>query len=203
MSEDFEYKLKLKVCLVGDSSVGKTSLIRRYVYDEYSDKYLTTIGTKVTKKELIVSNPDGNGNVHVNLAIWDIMGQHGFRALLQEAYFFGVDGTIAVCDMTREETMTGLADWLDRIKEVAGNVPIVAVGNKVDLEDELVVKDEDLGHTVNRYNAKYLLTSAKTGQNVEQTFTELTKRILEDRYEKKTEGSLSTPTQDILTEQAS
>lgn len=99
--------------------------------------------------------------------------------------------------------MTGLADWLNRIKEVAGNVPIVAVGNKVDLEDELVVKDEDLGHTVNRYNAKYLLTSAKTGQNVEQTFTELTKRILEDRYEKKTEGSLSTPTQDILTEQAS
>jgi len=203
MGEDFEYKLKLKVCLVGDSSVGKTSLIRRYVYDEYSDKYLTTIGTKVTKKELIVPNPDGKGNVHVNLAIWDIMGQHGFRALLQEAYFFGVDGTIAVCDMTREETMTGLKDWLDRTKEVAGSVPVVALGNKVDLEDELVVKMEDLGQKVEGYNAKYLLTSAKTGQNVEQAFMELTRRILEDRYEKKTDGSLSTPTQDILTEQAS
>jgi len=72
-------RMKMKVCLVGEAAVGKTSLIRRFVLDDFDDKYIQTLGTKVSKKELTVAIPDGSGNMKVDMTIWDIMGQKGFR----------------------------------------------------------------------------------------------------------------------------
>ncbi len=93
--------LKTKICLVGDNGVGKTSLIRRYVLDMFDDRYITTLGTKVSKKEVEVSFPKENLTAHVDMLIWDIMGQHGFQELLKEAYFYGARGILAVVDITR------------------------------------------------------------------------------------------------------
>jgi small GTP-binding protein len=193
MARNYDDVLKLKVCLVGDSAVGKTSMIRKYVYDEFSDKYLTTLGTKITKKEMVVPNPNGNGEIAVDMAVWDIMGQHGFRALLQEAYFFGVDGIIAVCDITRKETLEGLKDWLERTRETAGNVPVITVGNKCDLENERTVSDEDLAKAAHKYDAEYTYTSAKTGENIEKLFIGLTREIMRRIEERKYTETIEIP----------
>jgi len=167
--------MKVKVCFIGDAGVGKTSLIKRFVLDVFDDRYIATIGTKVTKK--IVEVDDGSGSAKVMMLVWDIMGQKGFRELLREAYFFGAHGAIAVCDLTNKETLEELRYWIKALTDVAGDVPIVFAGNKADLENECVVKESELQELAGRYGAKAYLTSAKTGQNVENTFKALAAAI--------------------------
>ncbi|MDG6221373.1 MAG: ADP-ribosylation factor-like protein, partial [Candidatus Thermoplasmatota archaeon] len=94
---------KRKFCLLGEGAVGKTSLIRRFVTDQFDDRYITTIGTKVTKKSLDL--PPGSGADRVEMMIWDIMGQQGYRTMLQESYFSGAAGALAICDVTRKDTL--------------------------------------------------------------------------------------------------
>lgn len=163
--------MKVKVCFIGDAGVGKTSLIKRFVLDVFDDRYIATIGTKVTKK--IVEVDDRGNNVKVMMLVWDIMGQKGFRELLREAYFFGAHGAIAVCDLTNKETLEELRYWIKALTDVAGDVPIVFCGNKVDLENERVVKEQDVQELAAKYKARAYVTSAKTGQNVEAAFKEL------------------------------
>ena len=163
--------MKVKVCFIGDAGVGKTSLIKRFVLDVFDDRYIATIGTKVTKK--IVEVDEGSDQAKVMMLIWDIMGQKGFRELLREAYFFGAHGAIAVCDLTNKETLEELRYWIKALTDVAGDVPIVFAGNKADLENETVVKEADLQDLASKYGAKAFLTSAKTGQNVESMFKAL------------------------------
>lgn len=169
--------MKVKVCFIGDAGVGKTSLIKRFVLDVFDDRYIATIGTKVTKK--IVDVQGSQGQAKVMMLIWDIMGQKGFRELLREAYFFGAHGAIAICDMTNKETVEELRYWVKALTDVAGDVPIVFAGNKVDLENERVVKEEDLKDLAAKYNAQAFVTSAKTGQNVEAAFKTLALAISE------------------------
>lgn len=160
--------MKVKVCFIGDAGVGKTSLIKRYVLDVFDDRYIATIGTKVTKKIV-----DVDGQVKVMMLVWDIMGQKGFRELLREAYFFGAHGAIAVCDLTNKESLEELRYWIKALTDVAGDVPIVFAGNKVDLENDRVIKEQDLQELASKYKGKAYLTSAKTGQNVETVFKTL------------------------------
>src|SRR5712691_8911159 len=88
-------RMKVKVCLIGEAAVGKTSLIRRFVLDNFDDKYIQTLGTKVSKKELVSPSPDASGELKIDMTIWDIMGQKGFRELLKEAYFYGAREILA------------------------------------------------------------------------------------------------------------
>src|SRR3990170_3177750 len=117
-------RMKMKICLVGEAAVGKTSLIRRFVLDDFDDKYIQTLGTKVSKKELSLANPVGGSELKVDMTIWDIMGQKGFRELLKEAYFYGAKGIIAVCDVTRRSTLDDLDDWIEGVYSVTGRIPI-------------------------------------------------------------------------------
>src|SRR2546428_898478 len=87
-------KMKVKVCLVGEGAVGKTCLIRRFIQDQFDDRYISTLGAKVSKKEIKVDG--ANGGMDVDMTIWDIMGEKGFRELLKEAYFHGAQGVLAV-----------------------------------------------------------------------------------------------------------
>jgi small GTP-binding protein len=163
--------MKVKVCFIGDAGVGKTSLIKRFVLDVFDDRYIATIGTKVTKKIVEVQEP--GSNVKVMMLVWDIMGQKGFRELLREAYFFGAHGAIAVCDLTNKESLEELRYWIKALTDVAGDVPIVFAGNKADMENERVVKDAELEELAAKYKSKAFMTSAKTGQNVEPLFKAL------------------------------
>jgi small GTP-binding protein len=169
---------KLKICLIGDVGVGKTSLIRRFVLDLFDDKYIATIGTKVTKKEIEVKDPRTGEPRRVILLIWDIMGQPSFREVLREAYFYGVQGALAVCDVTSKESLGELRYWIKAMTSTTGKVPIVFLGNKSDLRDETRVPFQDLEIFAKKNDSQAMLTSAKTGYNVEQAFSTIVDKIL-------------------------
>ena len=173
-------EVKVKICLVGNSGVGKTSLIRRYVNDIFDDKYIATIGTKVTKKEITIEQSKEE-EVKMDMMIWDIMGQKGFKQLLQEAYFYGTKGVIAVSDMTRKITLEDITEWMESVNDVAGEVPTVFLANKCDLEGQAQFNVKDLEKIASEHTILHpYLTSAKTGQNVQSVFKTLAEKIVEE-----------------------
>nr|AKQ03959.1 small GTP-binding protein [uncultured euryarchaeote Rifle_16ft_4_minimus_39] len=177
-------RMKMKICLVGEAAVGKTSLIRRFVLDDFDDKYIQTLGTKVSKKELSLANPVGGSELKVDMTIWDIMGQKGFRELLKEAYFYGAKGIIAVCDVTRRSTLDDLDDWIEGVYSVTGKVPIQFLANKVDLKDKTEFGDSEIQQAIRAYDSPSFFTSAKTGENVEAGFQSLAERVAKERLSK-------------------
>ncbi len=176
-------RVKLKVCLVGDRGVGKTSLIRRYVLDTFSDTYLQTLGTKVTKKEVDLLLPEAELHIHALIQVWDIMGHQGFRELLRAAYFHGCQGILAVSDVTNEPTLGGIDTWVDGAFKVAGEVPVHLLVNKADLEP--VVREHDVQEFAQGRDMAYLYTSAKRGDNVTRAFEDLAWRITEPVLEER------------------
>jgi small GTP-binding protein len=174
-------KVSTKICLIGDGGVGKTSLIRRFVHDMFDDKYITTIGTKVSRKDLILNYPHRNTQVQMNAMIWDIMGQRAFRSLLMEAYFNGANGIIAVCSLTDRDSLFSLLEWIESIQRVVDSVPIVILANKCDLKGFSKFEVDELNNVAGKLNATFVFTSAKTGENVANAFLELGKRILKNQ----------------------
>jgi small GTP-binding protein len=170
--------VKSKVCLVGEIAVGKTSLIARFVNDLFDDRYIMTIGTKVTKKTVDVHIEERAADVAVEMTIWDIMGEKGFRQLLKEAYFFGANGIIAVCDLTRRNTLEDLDDWIDHVIRVVGEVPVYVAVNKADIADQATYGEDEVRAFLKAYNAPYTMTSAKTGENVEQAFESIARAMV-------------------------
>ncbi len=162
---------KLKVCLVGDEGVGKTSLIHRFVHSEFSDAYVRTVGVVVHKRVVLVP---AEGAVHTGyLTVWDILGREDFAGRYGAAYFAGTAGVLAVCDLTRPETLDGLARWLDRVRAVAGDVPAIVLANKRDLQDHVRIEEDAVLAFCELYSVPYVETSAKTGENVETAFGKL------------------------------
>lgn len=170
-------KIKAKVCMVGDNSVGKTSLVRRFVYDTFEDRYLATLGAKVTKKNEIVPFPELGIEYEIAMIIYDIMGAKEFRSLLREAYFFGAQGLIAVCDLTAGETFESLEDWIMNAFNVTGKIPVELLANKADLEGEHVITESDIEKLSQNYESSHKLTSAKTGSNVEPAFEDIARLL--------------------------
>jgi small GTP-binding protein len=171
--------IKKKIVLLGDSAVGKTSLIRRYVFDQFEDSYISTIGSKVTRKEfrLFVKKQPKD----IVFMIWDLIGREGYHALHSRT-FVGVHGAILVADMTREDTLTTLEKyWIPFLYKVVEFVPLVFVCNKLDLKSEVQFDLKELSEVASRYNVNVeevlpkdhstsYSTSAKTGDNVERAF---------------------------------
>jgi small GTP-binding protein len=166
--------MRVKLCLVGDFQVGKTSLIRRFVLDEFDDHHLETIGTKVSKKTINVDNPTEEGLLRVRLMVWDVMGRKEYGDLLREAYFYGAKGIVAVCDLTRPETVESLREWIGSVRHVTGGVPVHILANKADLE--AAVDEKAIADLAAEYESPYHLTSAKTGKNVEVCFADIALR---------------------------
>lgn len=152
-----------KVCMLGDPSVGKTSLVRRFVYNEYSDRYLSTLGTKVSEKKVELDTEV------LQMIIWDIAGQEDFTSVTP-AYFKGSGGGILVVDITRKSTLSNAFRWANSFIEKAGNVPLIMFCNKNDLKDAMEFTVEEARDVGKDYCATVLSTSAKTGEGVEKGF---------------------------------
>lgn len=155
--------IQKKICLLGGFSVGKTSLIRQFVEGQFNDKYLSTIGVKISRKRLERTDH------MLDLIVWDLAGGDNFTKQAS-SYLRGTTGAIIVCDLTRADTLTYLYTYAEQIRAVNPDATIVIAGNKVDLIEERLITDEELETAVSELNAPYLLTSAKTGENVEEAF---------------------------------
>ncbi|OGS46308.1 MAG: hypothetical protein A3K66_06260 [Euryarchaeota archaeon RBG_16_67_27] len=170
-------RLKLKVCLVGDQGVGKSSLIRRFVLNAFDDHYLATVGTKVSKKLMWITIPGNGVTIEVDMQVWDIMGEPDFRGALRASYFAGAQGILAACDVTRRATLEGILSWVDLADEVTVNPAWCVVGNKADLRDKAAFGEDELARLAGSLGSPHMLTSARTGENVERAFQALTRSI--------------------------
>jgi small GTP-binding protein len=156
-----------KVVMLGDPMVGKTSLVQRFVKDMFDERYLSTIGAKPSKK-VVKCGPHT-----VTLMIWDLAG-HSYG--LHSGFYAGAKGALLVCDITRRDTMNSLISWYSALAKEVGEVPAITLVNKSDLTEHEFGLDE-----VDSLGFPAMLTSAKTGTNVEDAFSKLAEEILHVR----------------------
>lgn len=164
-----------KICLLGDFAVGKSSLMRRFVYDRFDDKYLSTIGVKVSRKTIMT--PKGSDVAELNMMIWDLAGSEEFTPI-RASYFGGAAGAVLVCDLTRTETLDHLEAYVNDFYRVRPNTKIVIAANKVDLSDQLLLDSQAVADVAGRLNAPYFMTSAKVGDDVDTMFRHLGQLII-------------------------
>ncbi|MHA1985812.1 MAG: Rab family GTPase [Promethearchaeota archaeon] len=167
-----EPKYIIKITLLGEKNVGKTSLVYRYIENKFRDSYKATLGVNLLKKDMDV---DGNG---VSVQIWDLGGQESFRSL-RKLYLEGANGAFVMFDLTDRKSFDKLNEWIESFKDARGEQPMVLIGNKSDLENQRKITDIEASNYAKDNNMELILTSAKTGQNVEEAFIKLTRRILE------------------------
>ena len=159
-----------KICLLGDFSVGKTSLIRRYVEERFDETYLSTIGVHMSRKRL------ERESHFLDFFIWDLVGGDDFGDASRN-YLIGAAGAIVVCDLTRANTLPLLAHYAEQMRLVSETAKLLFIGNKEDLVEERVISDEELEAAVAPLDGSYLLTSAKSGFNVNNAFEQLADEI--------------------------
>ncbi|MFW9930117.1 MAG: Rab family GTPase [Candidatus Thorarchaeota archaeon] len=178
----------MKLILCGDGAVGKTALRERYLGRGFSQSYLQTIGADfaTTDKEIIVEGK----NHSVQYQIWDLAGQSEFQAV-RSSYYEGCYGSFMVFDVTRPESFNNIEKWINELWQNSGKgaVPVILLGNKVDLKDKFPehVQDAQIKSYLERLNEKcrpynfscdYLETSALTGKNVELAFRNLGENVV-------------------------
>ena len=164
--------LSIKVILIGDSRVGKTSLIEQYINKQFSEEHITTVtaGDKFYKEVKV-------GGKTIKLEIWDTAGQDRFRAITKN-YYKGSHGIILIYDITNTQSFENVKTWVNQIREEASsNVIIYIAGNKVDMEDERKVDRDDGEKLAEELGFPFVETSAKNGININETFEDLVERI--------------------------
>lgn len=160
-----------KVALVGDSSVGKTSLIRRFVIDVFEDKYIATIGAKVSKRDIEYHLPDKT--VYLTVMMWDILGQKDYKKMRTQG-LTGAHGVVLVTDLSRPETVKSAEEfWLPEVWEICQGTPVLFVGNKSDLAGPNSPGALALKTVSSRSEMPIILCSAKTGDNVAAVFKKI------------------------------
>ncbi len=163
--------IQKKVCLLGTSGVGKTSLVAQFVHSMFSEKYLTTVGVKIDKKTVRV------GEVEVMLMIWDLAGDDDFQRL-QTSYLRGTSGFLLVADGTRSITLDQVLELKERVGPSMGTAPFLLAINKADLAPQWEVNEERIARLA--ADGWYVTrTSAKMGEGVEAAFAELARRMIE------------------------
>lgn len=164
-----------KVCLLGDFAVGKTSLVRRFVYNLFSDKYLSTIGVNVSRKMVAVQRADEV--VELTMMLWDLAANAEFDQM-QASYLRGAAGAIVVCDLTRPETLAHLKTQAQNLRDTSAKAQIILAANKADLSTEHQVTSAEVEAVATALDIPFYFTSAKTGAHVEEIFRHLGRLLL-------------------------
>jgi Ras-related protein Rab-1A len=172
MTEE-NYDYIFKVLLLGNSDVGKSSLLLRFVDKTWTDSFVPTIGVDFKVKTMEI------GDKTVKMQIWDTAGQERFRNVVA-SYFRGSNGILLIYDVTNRDSFKNLDNWLEVIENNASdNVLKILIGNKVDLVDDIEIKKEEGQQFANRYNMQFIETSAKLDTNVSEAFETLAKLMIE------------------------
>ena len=166
---------QFKVVLLGEGCVGKTSIILRYVENQFSEKYIETKPSQCqaafkTKKLNIEGNP-------INIAIWDTAGQEQYHSLAP-IYYRESHGAIIVYDITDQDSFHKACNWVKEVRKIVGDVPMCIIGNKSDLEKYRNVSQEEAEKYAASVNARHYHTSAKLNKGLEVVFLDLTRKML-------------------------
>ncbi len=168
---DYDYTFKLM--MLGDASVGKTSLTLRYISGYFMQDLKLTIGVDFYSKTTLF-----NGK-KVKLQMWDFGGEERFRFLLSQ-YCKGANGAFFLYDITNVRSIDHLPDWTQIVREQAGDIPIMLIGSKKDLDQFRAVPREDGILAAKKYNlSNFIELSSKTGENVERAFNIMTENLFE------------------------
>lgn len=176
MSEKQPKNFVLKLALLGDSAVGKTSLIHQYIQHHFKEDYQPTLGVNIVFKELKIEEL----NAYVRLILWDIAGQEKYD-LSRSMFFQGCMGALFVYDTTRQSTHQNIeTKWVTDFQKYTERDPAyVLIGNKIDLKDSKVVSTEEGKILAEKIKASdFVKTSAKYGDNVENAFKKLVNQVL-------------------------
>jgi Ras-related protein Rab-1A len=172
--EEEDYDEKLKLMILGDSSVGKSSILRKYCKNEFLDKYIATIGIDFQIKNVNINNKK------IKVQIWDTAGQERFH-VLTKSYYNSSDGFIIIYDITNKESFDNISNWIEQITSIVGkNVKCIIFGNKKDLKEKRKVEFDEGKELAEKYNCNFFETSAKEGDNIEEGFLNITTDILSD-----------------------
>ncbi len=164
------YSYLFKTMVIGEGAVGKTALVNRFTTGQFEKDYKTTIGSQFAVKLTHISPPESQYATGIKIQAWDVAGQARFKAV-RKMYYSGAAGVILVFDVTRRRSFSELVKWLEESDEsIGGRVPMVCVGNKIDLPDR-AVSSEEAKQWAESQGFVYMESSAKTGEGVADMFT--------------------------------
>ena len=177
MNIESDFETLLKICIIGDSSVGKTNVLFKFIEGQFSPLHVTTIGFDYKSK--IITLPSSKKKV--KLQIWDTAGQEKYMSM-NKSLFQRVQGIILMYDITNRATFERLQIWLNLIKQMTNEIPIILVGNKLDLEDNeehgRIVEYNEGDDFANENDIEFFEVSAKNGDNIENVFISIAQKVL-------------------------
>ena len=170
--ENKEYDLLFKLILIGDSCVGKSNILLKYLKNQFNENSKTTIGVEFGTKNIIINNK------RIKIQIWDTSGQERYRSITS-AYYKGAKGALIVYDITRKNTFDNIDKWITDLKLNGDkNICIIILGNKSDLIDKREINKNDGIKKAEMYKTAFLETSALNGDNISKAFNELIEQIV-------------------------
>ena len=163
MNSEQEAQIVLKLLLLGDSSVGKTSILNNYISNKFDESSISTVGVDYMDKII-----DYN-KFKIKLQIWDTSGEEKFRTITKN-FYRNADGLLVVFDLTKKESYDHIKSWINEAKENNDKLKTILIGNKLDLKDERIVAIDVAKQFAEKNNLKYIETSAKDGTNINESF---------------------------------
>ena len=170
MNIDINFDLSISILFLGDSKVGKTNMIYRFVENKYSDEILVTLGFDIKTKIIKIMNKN------ILVKIYDTAGQERFNAITT-SLFQKIQGIILVYDISNEESFKNINYWISKINDNLFNIQCILAGNKCDLEKERIISKKDGENLAKQNNFKFFETSSKTGHNINEIIYEIVRDI--------------------------
>ena len=171
MNSDKEYEYLIKILIVGDSTVGKTNFIKKYVENKFNESYFASTGIDLITTSIKIEGKS------FKIQIWDTAGQEKYRAMTKNL-FLKTQGIVIIFDISNETSFINLKSWMNDIKEeCSADIPMILVGNKLDLEDRRIIDKERAMEFAKNEKLEYIETSSKTGENINKALSLIIEKI--------------------------